>query len=191
MDNRTFVTHARDNTTIPSLPLPHRRPHGPLRPSRTGGTPAEPESRFSLGVDRGLRREARAGRNFPLRLRRAVRPGLSAQVLRIPADGFPARAVHGGRETVPELAALGARLTALHLLTSPELDPPACRFQGQGDSRIGKGNSAGLRYDAGRQRVHVNATQYFAPVAEAVWSYQGGRLPGLREVAERPSGTAP
>ena len=40
---------------------------------------------------------------------------------------------------VPELAALGERLTTLHLLKSPELDPPTCRFDGQGDSRIARG----------------------------------------------------
>jgi hypothetical protein len=73
-----------------------------------------------------------------------------------------------------KLAALGARLTALHLLTSPELDPPACRFEGEGDSRIAKGRKAGLRYEPGEQRVYINATQYFAPVREAVWSYQVG-----------------
>jgi predicted helicase len=73
-----------------------------------------------------------------------------------------------------QLVALGERLTALHLLTSPELDPPACRFEGEGDSRIGKGKSAGLRYEAKEQRAYINAAQYFAPVAEAVWSYQVG-----------------
>jgi len=72
------------------------------------------------------------------------------------------------------LAALGARLTALHLLTSPELDPPACRFEGGGDSLIGKGRKAGFRYEPGEQRAYINATQYFAPVAEAVWSFQVG-----------------
>jgi len=73
-----------------------------------------------------------------------------------------------------ELAALGARLTTLHLLTSPELDPPACRFDGEGDSRVGKGRDAGLRYEAGEQRVYINVTQYFAPVTEVVWFYQVG-----------------
>jgi hypothetical protein len=73
-----------------------------------------------------------------------------------------------------ELAALGARLTVLHLLKSPELDPPACRFEGEGDSRIGKGRKAGFRYEPGEQRVYINATQYFAPVAEIVWGYQVG-----------------
>jgi len=73
-----------------------------------------------------------------------------------------------------ELAGLGARLTALHLLKSSELDPPACRFEGEGDSRIGKGRKAGFRYEPGEQRAYINAIQYFAPVAEAVWSYQVG-----------------
>jgi len=73
-----------------------------------------------------------------------------------------------------KLAALGARLTTLHLLTSAELDPPACRFDGAGDSRIGKGRKAGLRFESDQQRAYINATQYFAPVPEAVWSYQVG-----------------
>ena len=73
-----------------------------------------------------------------------------------------------------KLAALGARLTALHLLKSPELDPPSCRFEGEGDSRIAKGRKLGLRYEPGGQRVYINATQYFAPVPETVWTYQVG-----------------
>jgi hypothetical protein len=73
-----------------------------------------------------------------------------------------------------QLAALGERLVALHLLKSPELDPPACRFEGEGNNRVEKGRKIGLRYDAGEQRVYINATQHFAPVPEAVWTYQIG-----------------
>jgi len=73
-----------------------------------------------------------------------------------------------------ELAALGARLTALHLLKSPELDPPACRFEGKGDSRIAKGRKAGLCHEPAKQRVYINAIQYFAPVPQEVWDYQVG-----------------
>ncbi|MDD3546221.1 MAG: hypothetical protein PHG96_12820 [Kiritimatiellae bacterium] len=74
------------------------------------------------------------------------------------------------------LAALGARLTALHLLKSPEpeLDPPACRFEGEGDGRVSKDNANGLRYAAGEGRVYINAAQHFAPVPEAVWAYRVG-----------------
>jgi len=73
-----------------------------------------------------------------------------------------------------KLGALGARLTALHLLKSPELDPPSCRFESLGDSRVAKGRKAGLRYEPAEQRVYINPTQYFAPVPEAVWTYQVG-----------------
>ncbi len=73
-----------------------------------------------------------------------------------------------------KLAALGARLTALHLLKSPNLDPPACRFEGRGDSVIPRGRKSGLRYEPGELRVYINPTQYFAPVPEAVWTYQVG-----------------
>ena len=87
---------------------------------------------------------------------------------------FPRVPFTADAELFQKLAALGARLTALHLLKSPELDPPACRFEGEGDSRIAKGRKAGLRYEPGEQRVYINATQYFAPVPEAVWTYQVG-----------------
>jgi hypothetical protein len=73
-----------------------------------------------------------------------------------------------------ELAALGARLKALHLLKSPELDPPTCRFDGEGDSRIVKGKKDGLRYAPDEQHVYINPTQYFAPIPPEVWTYQVG-----------------
>jgi predicted helicase len=72
------------------------------------------------------------------------------------------------------LSSLGARLSSLHVLKSPEIDPPVCRFEGEGDSRVGKGRKAGLRYAAAEQRVYVNRTQFFAPVREDIWSYHVG-----------------
>ena len=62
----------------------------------------------------------------------------------------------------------------LHLLKSDELDPPACRFDGDGDERVDKGKKEGLRYNPDKQRAHINATQYFAPVPEAVSTYRIG-----------------
>ncbi len=73
-----------------------------------------------------------------------------------------------------KVARLGERLTGLHLLKSDELNPPACRFEGEGDERIGKGKKNGLRYDLTKQRVYINAAQYFAPVTEDVWTYRIG-----------------
>ena len=55
-----------------------------------------------------------------------------------------------------------------------ERHPPACRFEGEGDGRIGKRKTEGLRYDPAEQRVYINAAQHFAPVPEAVWTYRIG-----------------
>jgi len=73
-----------------------------------------------------------------------------------------------------KLATLGEKLVALHLLKSPDLDPPACRFEGEGDSRVGRDRKTGLRYDPDLERVYINAAQHFAPVPEAVWTYKIG-----------------
>ena len=73
-----------------------------------------------------------------------------------------------------KLATIGEKLVALHLLKSPDLDPPACRFEGEGDSRIEKGRTTGLRYNTEEERVYINAEQHFAPVPAEVWNYQIG-----------------
>lgn len=73
-----------------------------------------------------------------------------------------------------ELAALGARLAALHLLHAPELDPPLARFEGEGDSRVARNEGQGFRYDAGAARVFINPAQHFAPVPPDLWEYQIG-----------------
>ncbi len=63
-----------------------------------------------------------------------------------------------------ELAGLGERLANLHLLRSAELDPPLCRFEGEGDNRVRK-----VTYKADAQQVWINPQQYFAPVRREVW----------------------
>ncbi len=73
-----------------------------------------------------------------------------------------------------KLVALGEKLVTLHLLKSPDLDPPACRFDGDGSNRVEKDRKTGLRYDAHEERVYINAEQHFAPVPEAVWTYRIG-----------------
>ena len=72
------------------------------------------------------------------------------------------------------LARFGGRLVALHLLRSPELDKPTCRFEGPGDGRVENGQQAGVRYESDAQRVYINSGQYFAPVPQAVYSCQVG-----------------
>jgi len=87
---------------------------------------------------------------------------------------FPRIPFTADKKLFAKLAKLGEKLAGLHLLKSPDLDPPVCRFEGDGDGRIGKDRRNGLRYDADERRVYINAAQYFAPVPEAVWKYQIG-----------------
>ncbi len=87
---------------------------------------------------------------------------------------FPRVPFTADGELFRELAALGERLTKLHLLDSPELDPPLCRFEGEGDSVVARTKSKGFDYDPDEQRVYINKTQYFEPVPEEVWEYQVG-----------------
>lgn len=84
------------------------------------------------------------------------------------------------------LAAEGGRLIALHLLESPELDPPACRYPVAGDNTVRTTGKTGLRYDGDRQRVYINADQYFEPVPPAVWALRvGGYQPADRWLRDR------
>ncbi len=72
------------------------------------------------------------------------------------------------------LAALGRRLTALHLLESDELTPPDAKFEGEGDGVVARTKAKGFRYEPEEERVYINRTQYFEPVPPEVWEYQVG-----------------
>lgn len=94
-----------------------------------------------------------------------------AELLRV---DFPRVPFTRDAELFGKVAALGGRLVELHLLRSRELHPPSARFEGKGDSKVAKGAKAGVRYDPQAQRVYINATQHFAPVAQEVWDYRVG-----------------
>jgi len=72
------------------------------------------------------------------------------------------------------LGALGKQLVDLHLLESEEHDPPAARFQGEGDNRVARTQGKGFRYETKAERVYINKTQYFEPVPLELWEYQIG-----------------
>jgi len=93
-----------------------------------------------------------------------------AEFLRI---DFPRIPFTEDYELFQKLAALGKRLVDLHLLRSPELDPPIARFQGEGEGVVRTGKK-GLRYDPKTQRVYINETQYFEGIPPKVWEYQIG-----------------
>ncbi len=68
-----------------------------------------------------------------------------------------------------ELAQLGKRLVDLHLLKSPELDPPIARLQGVGDNKVEK-----PRYSQKEKAVYINNAQRFEGIEPKVWEYQIG-----------------
>jgi len=93
-----------------------------------------------------------------------------AEFLRLDFPRIPFASDH---ELFRKMAKLGKRLVDLHLLRSPELDPPIAKFQGEGDGKIGTGKK-GLRYDPESERVYINETQYFEGVPPEVWEYRIG-----------------
>ncbi|MDY0391846.1 MAG: type ISP restriction/modification enzyme [Candidatus Bipolaricaulis sp.] len=87
---------------------------------------------------------------------------------------FPRIPFTSDYELFQQIAELGKRLVDLHLLRSPELDPPIAKFQGEGDGKVLGPGKKGLRYDAARERVYINQSQYFEGVPPEVWQYQIG-----------------
>ncbi|MDI6871907.1 MAG: N-6 DNA methylase [Bacillota bacterium] len=83
---------------------------------------------------------------------------------------FPRIPFSADREVFEAMAELGRRLVELHILKSSLLDSPLAQFEGQGDNRV----LEDLRYESPTERIYVNQTQYFAPVAPEVWEYQIG-----------------
>ncbi len=67
------------------------------------------------------------------------------------------------------VAGLGELLTAMHLMTSPLLDLPVAKFEGEGESKLDK-----PRYDEENGRVYINAGRWFEGVAPEVWEYRIG-----------------
>ena len=87
---------------------------------------------------------------------------------------FPRVPFTADRELFAQLAAFGKRLTDLHLLTSPELDAPACRFDGEGDAMVSRTKAQGFRYNSDECRMYINKTQYFGPVSPEIYEYRIG-----------------
>ena len=87
---------------------------------------------------------------------------------------FPRVPFTANRDLFDEVASLGSRLTGLHLLTSSELDPPTCRFEGQGKMVVARTKAQGFRYDPDKQRMYINKTQSFGPIPEEIYEFRIG-----------------
>ena len=82
---------------------------------------------------------------------------------------FPRIPFSSDRVLFSKMAKLGKKLTELHLLKSPDLDKPICRFIGEGDNRVEK-----PKYEEKDKRVYINKNQYFDGVAPEAWGYYIG-----------------
>jgi hypothetical protein len=68
------------------------------------------------------------------------------------------------------MAEIGQELIALHLLTSPKLDPPISKYEGGGEDEVIRE----VRYEAQTHRVQINSQKYFEGITPAIWAYQIG-----------------
>ena len=77
------------------------------------------------------------------------------------------------------LAALGARLVAIHLMESDELDDPPATYPVAGDNQV-----ESVKFDG--ERVWINAEQYFGEVTERSWNFFiGGYQPAQKWLKDR------
>jgi len=83
---------------------------------------------------------------------------------------FPRVPLTADADVFRQMAELGQRLIAFHLLDSPELDPPVAKYQGAGTND----GIERLRYDEAQQRVYINSDKYFEGVGPEMWNYQIG-----------------
>ena len=83
---------------------------------------------------------------------------------------FPRVPLTADADVFRQMAELGRRLIALHLLDSSELDPPVAKYQGAGTND----GIERLRYDEAQQRVYINSDKYFEGVGPEMWNYQIG-----------------
>jgi len=83
---------------------------------------------------------------------------------------FPRVPLTADADVFRQMAELGQRLIACHLLDSSELDPPVAKYQGAGTND----GIERLRYDEAQQRVYINSDKYFEGVGPEMWNYQIG-----------------
>ena len=92
---------------------------------------------------------------------------------------FPRVPFPESAESFRRLAALGARLVAVHLLESEELDSAPATYPVEGDHRV----DAPAFRDG---RIYINKTQYFGGATERSWNFLvGGYQPAQKWLKDR------
>ncbi|MEZ8222226.1 putative helicase [Candidatus Fervidibacteria bacterium JGI MDM2 JNZ-1-D12] len=93
---------------------------------------------------------------------------------------FPRIPLTSDRELFSRLAELGKKLVAVHLLEGvPKFDYG--KFEIEGSKKVEQ-----VRYDEAKERIYINAKQYFAPVPQKVWEFRvGGYQPAEKWLKDR------
>lgn len=82
---------------------------------------------------------------------------------------FPRLPLTSDVDLFRRLVALGGELVRYHLLEGVQPDPELARFEVTGSNEVEK-----VRYDEAKQRVFINKTQHFSPVARDVFEFHIG-----------------
>ncbi|MFZ8847490.1 MAG: type ISP restriction/modification enzyme [Candidatus Hydrothermia bacterium] len=82
---------------------------------------------------------------------------------------FPRIPFTKNKEFFKEMSKLGKRLIDIHLLRSPELNPPVVKYKGEGDDVIKR-----VKYDYRLYRIYINEGQFFDGISEEMWNYHIG-----------------
>lgn len=90
-----------------------------------------------------------------------------AEYLRI---DFPRVPFTSNAEIFQQMSTYGQRLANLHLLESPELDPPVCRYQGSGANDMVEK----VIYEPASGRISINNDKFFEGISPDMWNYQIG-----------------
>ena len=75
-----------------------------------------------------------------------------------------------------DIAKIGERLTAIHMLESPELNHLFSNFEGPGNGQV-----TNVSYDPSQNRICINENQYFSNITPDLWDY---RMCGYRVMAK-------
>lgn len=83
---------------------------------------------------------------------------------------FPRIPINVDQSKLLQLSKLGKELADIHLLKSPQLDPPLAKYQGSGtDDTV-----EFYKYDSSTGRVQINEHKYFEGISLELWNYHIG-----------------
>jgi len=103
-----------------------------------------------------------------------------AELLKI---GFPKIPFPESPSLFINTAKLGRELAELHLLISTNLERPEVKFYGDGNNIVQV-----IIYDAQRNRLNINETQFFDNIFPPIWEFEIGKIRVIQSWIKRKKG---